>query len=294
MTNTHSTCAVCNSQFKTEKHKTNKFCGISCYRESQKRGDYIGTRENAAKHACKECGARVFGKSMSTKRDGTQSTDIFCNRECYDKYRSKIKNDNFGECACCGKKLGFKRSHNYKTKYCDLLCKNEHKKSKDRHCISCGVWFSALKIFKDRGKKLVADNTRKTCSTECYINNIKNNQDRKDKISTAFTGKKHPNWQGGTALIRSGFRGYEWKNIRQEAIKRDRFKCNHCGIGRDEHYEKYNCDFNVNHIKPFFQFGGKTELANKLSNLETLCKSCHTKADWKYRKENQIQLGLGL
>ena len=291
MTKQHSTCIICNAQFKPKSGKSNKFCGLPCYRVSQKSGDY--KRGSERKGSCTECGCDVIGKSASTKRDGTKSSLLFCNRDCYDKHRAKIKDNSKSECLCCGKKLGFKTSHNKNSKYCDTSCKLEHKKSKDRHCISCGVWFSSLKWNSSIGR-LVADNSRKTCTNECYIKNIKTNQERKNKISEAFKQDKHPNWQGGESLKRRGFRGYDWKYIRLDVIARDKFKCLHCGIGRDDHYKKYNCDFNVNHIKPFFQFGGKTELANKLSNLETLCKSCHTKADWRYRKENPIQLGLGL
>lgn len=291
MNTQYSTCLVCNSQFKIRKNKANKYCGMSCYRVAQKRGDYIGKKAQPI-GKCLNCESDVYG-SFSKKRCGEKSTYIFCNRLCYDNHRSKIKEINFNDCACCGKKLGFKKSHNYKTKYCNNDCRNEHNKSKDRNCISCGIWFSSLK-WNTTAKRLVADNARKTCSNECYINNIKNNQERKDKISKAFTASKHPNWQGGSQLSRSNFRGYEWRRIRLDAIERDGFRCVHCGIDRESHFARYKCDFNVNHIKPFHQFGGKTELANKLSNLETLCKSCHTKADWKYRKENHIQLILGV
>lgn len=85
------------------------------------------------------------------------------------------------------------------------------------------------------------------------------------------------------------FRGSNWQVIRQKIIKRDDFKCIQCGLTREQHYEKYGRDLSVNHIKPFHQFGGKNELANKPSNLETLCDSCHTKTDWQYRKSNSIQ-----
>lgn len=287
----HSTCLICNSQFKIKKSKANKYCGMDCYRTARKRGDYVQAIAKPT-GSCSNCGMDVYG-SFSKRRNGEKSENIYCNRSCYNSHRAKIKETPKSLCLNCNGPILLNATASTTPKYCCWNCRNEHKKSKDRHCVHCGVWFSALKIFKDRNKKLVADNSRKTCSTECYINNIKNNQDRKDKISTAFTGDKHPNWQGGTALMSMGFRGYEWKNIRLEAIKRDKFKCVHCGMNRDDHYEKYNCDFNINHIKPFYQFGGNTELANKMSNLETLCKSCHTKADWKYRKENQIQLGLG-
>ena len=200
-----------------------------------------------------------------------------------------LKNKVLRRCAGCDNEISRAHGHGTNAKYCSNDCKLNHKKSKDRHCISCGVWFSSLKWNNTIGR-LVADNFRKTCSEECYINQIKTNQERKDKISQAFQGAKHPNWQGGSSFMSDrGFRGSNWQAIRYQIIERDGFKCVQCGIGREEHYKRYRCDFNVNHKKPFHQFGGKTELANKPSNLEALCKSCHTKADWQYRKSNQIQ-----
>ena len=85
------------------------------------------------------------------------------------------------------------------------------------------------------------------------------------------------------------FRGSNWKMIRQRIIERDGFKCVRCNLTRDQQFKKYGRDFSVNHIRPFHQFGGRNELANKPSNLETLCDSCHTKTDWQYRKANPIQ-----
>lgn len=289
MTKAKCTCIVCNSQFNFKAEKSNKYCGMACYRIAQKRGDYLGFREAKRKYKCSHCGSEVAGKSKSTTRNGGVSENIFCNRDCYDAFRSAIKNKPKGECLNCSVVLTNENTNNPNPKYCSNACKLEHKKSKDRYCISCGVWFSSLKWNRSAGR-LVADNARKTCSEECYIEQIKTNKERKEKISNAFAGASHPNWQGGSSYLSDrGFRGSNWQMIRQQIIERDGFKCVRCGIGRTKHYERYHCDFNVNHKKPFHQFGGKTKLANKPSNLETLCKSCHTKADWQYRKANPIQ-----
>lgn len=283
----HSTCLICNSQFKINKNKSNKYCGMACYRLAQKRGDYVQTKAKPT-GSCLNCGMDVY-KPLSRKRNGEKSENIYCNRSCYDSHRAKIKETPKSLCLNCNGPILLNATASATPKYCCWDCRNEHKKSKDRYCISCGVWFSSLK-WNTTIKRLVADNARKTCSHECYIENIKTNKERKEKISNAFTGNKHPNWLGGSSYLDfGGFRGSNWQQIRRKVIERDGFKCLHCGIGRDEHKEKYKCDFNVNHKIPFHQFGGKNELANRLSNLETLCKSCHTKADWKYRKENQMQ-----
>lgn len=291
MNKSYFTCIECGSQSKIKSRKSNKFCSISCYRVHQRNGNYA--RGSSRKHSCSECGSDIVGKSKKRNRDGSLSDKIFCDRHCYDSFRSKIRKIERCKCLNCNKSLTNENSNSNQI-YCSIECRNEHKKSKDRNCINCGVWFSSLK-WNSSSKRLVADNFRKTCSKECYIANIKNDEDRRKKISKAFAGSKHPNWQGGSSYLdNSGFRGSNWKMIRRKVLKRDNYKCVSCGISSDDHIKKYGCELNINHIIPFHQFGGMTELANKLTNLESLCKSCHTKADWKYRKENKMQYILGL
>ncbi|NID14378.1 HNH endonuclease [Luteibacter yeojuensis] len=67
--------------------------------------------------------------------------------------------------------------------------------------------------------------------------------------------------------------------------------CEHCHMSEAEHQEKFKMRLNVNHKEPFHQHANKS-LANRLSNLEALCKSCHTRADWKWRKEHPMQAVL--
>ena len=94
MNTEYSNCVICNSQFKIKKHKANKFCGMDCYRISQRSGDY--NKGSQRKYSCTECGCEIIGKSKSTNRDGTTSKEIFCNRDCYDLHRKRIKETNFG------------------------------------------------------------------------------------------------------------------------------------------------------------------------------------------------------
>jgi hypothetical protein len=103
---------------------------------------------------------------------------------------------------------------------------------------------------------------------------ISENEERKQKISIAFTGEKHPNWQGGVSRGYGSYRGENWKTQRLKALKRDGFKCLECGMNNDEHMEKYGNGLHVNHIHPFHNFTDYRK-ANVLSNLETLCVSHH-------------------
>lgn len=289
MNKSHSNCIICGTQFKLVKGKGNKFCGLPCYRISQRRGDYAGLRESVRKHNCSNCGKEVTGVSKSRKRNGDVAENVFCNRDCYDEHRRKIKYTVKALCLNCNTEITNDTTGSNNPKYCSWSCRTEHKKppTYTRVCKVCHIEFCSIKYAKG---KVVKEYYRTTCSEECRIQDIKTNSDRKEKISKAFTGSNHPNWLGGSSYLNfGGFRGSNWKRIRKQVIERDGFKCVHCGIEQEEHKLKYKCDFNVNHKVPFHQFGGKTEHANRLSNLETLCKSCHTKADWKYRKENQMQ-----
>lgn len=71
--------------------------------------------------------------------------------------------------------------------------------------------------------------------------------------------------------IRDSWRGANWKEQREKALKRDGYHCQICNkqIGRKGH------DYGVHHIKPFREFDGDYLKANQLSNLITLCRRCH-------------------
>lgn len=77
-------------------------------------------------------------------------------------------------------------------------------------------------------------------------------------------------------------------NKREEIIIRDGEKCTHCGMSRVEHKEKYNKDLEINHIDRQGTTLPVGQQNNSSDNLETLCKSCHTKADqrliWRAKK----------
>ena len=59
------------------------------------------------------------------------------------------------------------------------------------------------------------------------------------------------------------------KKIRDFIFKRDKFKCLKCGS---------KCNLTIDHIEPIFT-GGE----NKLSNLQTLCKSCNSSKSSTYK-----------
>lgn len=282
------TCTICGSQFTGRKHKANLYCGMPCYRAAQRRGDYKrGTKRVAP---CSYCGRDVHGRSKSRCRDGRSADNLFCNRACYDKHRATVRASLRRPCGQCGEEF---QPSSTTTKYCSWGCRSEAKRAKPTHCVNCGCWFTALKVMRRENRiEMAGVNAAKTCSQACEYAWRSNNVDRREKISKAFTGSKHPNWQGGPQLKYRGARGAGWQRARRAALKRDKHTCQDCGMTEVEHVERTGKGLEVHHKRPFWQFNGDNAKANALSNLVSLCKSCHQKADWAYRKANPVQMGL--
>jgi len=75
--------------------------------------------------------------------------------------------------------------------------------------------------------------------------------------------------------------GAEWKGITEIVRTRDEHECQHCGVKEEDKA------FDVHHKIPFKQFATAKQ-ANQLSNLITLCSSCHKKAERSF----YVQSGL--
>lgn len=98
-------------------------------------------------------------------------------------------------------------------------------------------------------------------------NNPAKNPDARKKISEAKRGPKNAmygkfgeenhSWKGGKVT----YRGAGWIGIREQARRRDGYKCRRCGGSRL---------LEVHHIVPY-----RETQDNGLENLVTLCHSCH-------------------
>jgi 5-methylcytosine-specific restriction endonuclease McrA len=110
-------------------------------------------------------------------------------------------------------------------------------------CQGCGARFTRPPSRQARG-------AGKFCTRECRDRNR--------------VGALHPQFKGRPCH----HRGPNWFAQRRKAKARDGGICQHCGAkGVDVH-----------HIRPF-RFFDDFRPANELSNLVTLCKPCHRKAD---------------
>jgi 5-methylcytosine-specific restriction endonuclease McrA len=108
--------------------------------------------------------------------------------------------------------------------------------------------------------------------TKTQINQIKrlskfNIGRKRPDVSKRFSGRNHPNWQGGKSFKEYGS---EFDNQLKEQVRfRDRYKCQECGCTQLENGKQLD----VHHI----DYNKKNNL---LINLIALCIRCHRKTNW--------------
>lgn len=281
-------CQVCKSEFvEIRKDRDRKFCSVECYREHQRSGNYKIETNRIWFNKCHVCGGEA-NRRPSEKRNGELSDKVFCSRGCYQEFHSADKRTITVKCGGCGKKFN-KPGHKHIIAQDDHFCSTACRRNVDKtsKCKQCGSLFTGIQFRKSNRSKsgsIIVRVKKGTCSDKCLKEFYRTNKKRKEKISKAFTGEKHPNWQGGSHLMSN--RGIGWTKIAEKARERAKRKCESCG--QPENNER---KLEVHHKIPYHQFTRKDK-ANKMSNLEALCKSCHTKADWEWRRNNDVQMPI--
>lgn len=188
----------------------------------------------------------------------------YCSKGCFDDARRRVRVRD--ECDWCGNVFEVVPSRflHGRGKHCSRKCQYESNSSKLRtgsrkelKCLNCGNSFEKLQSYLE--SKLGAG---KYCSREC-----------RDKHRR---GDNHPQYIHGT---RSDEYGSNWQAQRRKARKRDSFKCQECGVR--------GVPLDVHHIKPRRDFDD-VKTSNILSNLVTLCKPCHRRADAEIQRQESL------
>lgn len=262
------TCVVCGTRFEARPGKSNRYCGLPCYRVAQKRGDYRGRRGRRV--PCATCG-KPHRPTGARKRDGAPADRHFCSRACYLAAHA-ARHD--WTCKGCGKREPRTGWAARNRKYCSQECRIAHRRPAPKTCRVCGVLFTPIQIR--RTGHVVFKGDRTCCSEECFVRWAQEDEERKKKIGDAFTGDRHPNWMGGRDAVNDrAHRGRGWTQIAEKIRKRDGYRCRRCGITQEEYGQKLH----VHHVVPFSNFATARE-ANRPDNLTTLCRPCHTRAEW--------------
>lgn len=68
----------------------------------------------------------------------------------------------------------------------------------------------------------------------------------------------------------------EWRNLRSEALERDDYQCQSCGMSEGEHQDTFGTGLNVHHVTDVAEFDDPDD-ADTLDNVESLCVECHGK-----------------
>lgn len=278
-------CVICEKTFRHPPSKHRRYCGIACYRVAQRSGHYRpGPKPTTHREPCAHCGKEVFGV-RARKRTGEEADRKFCDRACYDAFRVKVTQSREMSCHHCGARF----IPNWKgRKYCSMDCRKVALKAKPKRCVNCKTLFTPVAWVKKTGR-FISLSSGRTCSRECHLAWIRNNEERKRKIGDAFRGHRHPNWQGGKSRLNDiNNRGSGWPKARERALKRDGYRCVDCGITEDECRERYGRGLDVDHIVPFHNWPNSRS-ANKLSNLASRCASCHRKEE---ATRNGVQMVL--
>lgn len=238
------------------------------------------------KLTCSNCGCEIKHRGSRAKnRDGTKCKNIYCCNDCYLDHVRRKRKEIAPKCKTCGELID-KRGVKPETVFCNKECMEDHASIlAHKKCQVCGVGFCAIKYLKnkDGSKRIVKDKTKKCCSRLCLSRFMSEDEDRKGKVSRS--GSDHHNWQGGLSGYRKGYRGPNWISIAEKCREIHGRVCKNCGKTEHENGRKLD----VNHITPWHQMRDKVK-ANKQSNLEALCRSCHTRKDSKWRRENSRQM----
>lgn len=113
--------------------------------------------------------------------------------------------------------------------------------------------------------------------TRAKLREARSDPEYRRRMSEMFQGEKHPNWRGGYES-RSP-RGWEWKQRRLECYARDNWTCQDCGVkcasgkGARNHSKRIQAHHIIRR-----RDGGHDDL----SNLVTLCLSCHGRREKRF------------
>jgi 5-methylcytosine-specific restriction endonuclease McrA len=249
-------CLHCGTQFTADKNNPDKrYCTQYCWTQSRKTA--------YEPRPCKLCGVEFTPTSQASKK--------YCSTACGETQKGRRghlpgKRSIF-TCKWCGKEF---EAWTYRNPtMCSRQCTSEYGAQQlkllgrpekphlrvTQNCIICGKEYKVLKSY-------LTKRVSKCCSRECGGK----------LISQTQIGPNHHAYIGGT---RFPDRGTNWAAQRKRALERDGYKCRVCGkkIGKVKH------DYGVHHITPYKAYAGDYQAANKLSNLITLCRVCHPKAE---------------
>lgn len=215
-------------------------------------------------YKCAFCGSVVKQPPSQLKKTKLH----FCNRDCYNKYRTKKL-----VCKYCGKTFRSPRhrAKRFRNHFCCHECFLKWNKGENNTrcnqievtCVICGKKFKVKPYRVEKGGA-------KTCSKECRIKYSSSFlKEHPIKAWLGVTGENHPQWQGGIS-----FEPYcpKFNNEFKERVRAFfNYRCVECGKTQEEEGRAL-CIHHVNYNK-------KTCCDNTIPLFVPLCDTCHKRTN---------------
>lgn len=203
-----------------------------------------------------------------------QLGQTYCSRECW--RISKLKQVE-RTCESCGKTFSVYQARG-DARFCSFEC---YSAKVEKQCTYCGSAFYVKRSKVDK---------RNTCSRSCAAKlraaegrsphqGKPNSPEARAKVSVglrryyAGAPERHWNYKDGPFVQKRGIWS-QWQSLRNQTRERDGYRCFVCGRTEAE----LGKQLSIHHIRPFRFFADSSE-ANDLSNLVSLCQSCHMKVE---------------
>lgn len=207
-------------------------------------------RKRPNQKPCVVCG----GPNPETWPDGSwRPRKKCCSPKCDGKRRQKPRRPRV--CPQCNQSFTPRPMGLRNVKFCTQVCQRAFEAARRWVTHACG--FCQKPVVKDAGqaRRALKKSGHVFCDRKC--------------TAQFFVGENSVAWRGGS----DPNRGKGWAKIAEQVRERDKYRCRRCEKTQEDNGQKLSVD----HIRAWREFDDATQ-ANDLSNLVSLCRSCHS---WK-------------
>jgi len=232
-------CDICSEVFRKQRSRVESDEADYCSMSCKKESE-----RNGSYNTCEVCGDSFY------TRGGRDAKT--CSKDCRVRFvGDKLSGINPYEYTCdlCGENF---KSEEKDRVYCSKECHNKSMEDQvQAECANCGDVVTRRRYQYEHCN-------RHFCDFDC----------RREWMGENWVGEDNPQYING----KNQYRGNSWYRQRLKALRRDQARCQSCAVPES----KKDRGHHVHHIVPYRKFDSWRE-ANELSNLVTLCESCHQK-----------------
>lgn len=219
---------------------------------------------------CTVCGV----EKRERKKRANKQDNFFCSHECFGEHLSMQSGEDHPnhtprlviDCEWCGDAVERTPSEveGCNNIFCSHDCVAEYQSE-----YRTGDWSHLWE-----GGKWWVETVCENCGVEIEVSRWRFEQHEKNFCDHQCLG----DYRAEGEVDRRYKYGELWDERREQRLDTDDYECKVCGIESDEHVEKYGMSLNVHHRTRYRSFEDEEE-AHRLSNLVTLCCSCHRKVE---------------